>query len=538
MHGTHAAIAQSIQPAMFPVTKAAEKADVAPESFGLSWAKALQASANAVPAEATKLQSKQATVPARAATAQAKATTGQAVVTPVEAKAATVQTAATVPAKATTVQAAVTMAQAKVATVQAAATPVEAASTTAMNKSGTAPEKKSNESSAAVTEPEDGEDKASGAAEATEVADEEVSKKPSAPVAMQPSTKALLDQEPSAKAMSVDTKDPVAEPKKHKDTKVADVTEEATPQIDLTAAIINGSVAPVAVAAQIDPIPVNAAPAKGDGKATAKLDSVPIKRDRVAVAKSDDAVKASGNDAKPATASQDEKTLPVAEATAAHSESDVAPVATNHPGAFTGHTNDSNGGPVQVAAASVAPAATHRSEGMNSRALTEVQSSAPAASASAAQTLSAGPGQLEVGVLDGTHGWLKIRAELGTDGLVSATLTSNATAHEGLRETVPAMAGYLESESLNVGSIAVHRAAETSGAGTDLANSAGGSDGRGAGADQSNGAKEGRLPAVTDTGADSPPDVDSAMKNISAALIGAGARFSGNGIGSWLSVTA
>jgi hypothetical protein len=78
------------------------------------------------------------------------------------------------------------------------------------------------------------------------------------------------------------------------------------------------------------------------------------------------------------------------------------------------------------------------------------------------QMLAAGPRQLEVGLVDGTHGWLQIRAELGAGGAVSASLTGSAAAHEPLRQAVPEMASYLESEAVSVSQIAVHRAAETS----------------------------------------------------------------------------
>jgi hypothetical protein len=59
--------------------------------------------------------------------------------------------------------------------------------------------------------------------------------------------------------------------------------------------------------------------------------------------------------------------------------------------------------------------------------------------------MAAGPGRLDVGVFDGTHGWLRIHAELGAGGAVNASLTASASAHEALRAAVPEMARYLES---------------------------------------------------------------------------------------------
>jgi hypothetical protein len=76
------------------------------------------------------------------------------------------------------------------------------------------------------------------------------------------------------------------------------------------------------------------------------------------------------------------------------------------------------------------------------------------------QVLASGSAQLDVGVFDGTHGWLRVRAELGSDGAVSASLTASALGHESLRAVLPEMANYLEAEAVSVSKIAVHRAAE------------------------------------------------------------------------------
>jgi hypothetical protein len=93
-----------------------------------------------------------------------------------------------------------------------------------------------------------------------------------------------------------------------------------------------------------------------------------------------------------------------------------------------------------------------------------VQSSAPIPPAGQVpgghQILSSGPAQLDVGVLDSTHGWLQIRAELGATGAVSASVTGSASAHASLSEVLPEMASYLQSEALGIGSIAVHRSTE------------------------------------------------------------------------------
>jgi hypothetical protein len=78
------------------------------------------------------------------------------------------------------------------------------------------------------------------------------------------------------------------------------------------------------------------------------------------------------------------------------------------------------------------------------------------------RVLSSSPTKLEVGVFDGTHGWLQIRAELGTSGTVNASLTTSSVAHDAVKAAVPEMSSYLQSEAVNVSNIAVHRIAETS----------------------------------------------------------------------------
>jgi hypothetical protein len=92
-----------------------------------------------------------------------------------------------------------------------------------------------------------------------------------------------------------------------------------------------------------------------------------------------------------------------------------------------------------------------------------VVSGGAGASLPAHQILSAGPTQLEVGVMDGTHGWLQIRAELGAGGAISTSLTGSAAAHAPLQQSVPEMTSYLASESVSVSAIAVHKASETAG---------------------------------------------------------------------------
>jgi hypothetical protein len=84
--------------------------------------------------------------------------------------------------------------------------------------------------------------------------------------------------------------------------------------------------------------------------------------------------------------------------------------------------------------------------------------------------IASGPPHLDVGVFDGTHGWLRIRAELNPAGAVYASLTANASAHVLLKSALPEMASYLISEAVGVSKIAVHRFDAGNGATTGQSN--------------------------------------------------------------------
>jgi hypothetical protein len=72
-------------------------------------------------------------------------------------------------------------------------------------------------------------------------------------------------------------------------------------------------------------------------------------------------------------------------------------------------------------------------------------------------TISATPTALEVGVPGGTHGWLKVRAEMGGDGGVHASMSSNSAAGtEALRRELPQLTSYLHQEQVRVSSVVVH----------------------------------------------------------------------------------
>ncbi len=67
------------------------------------------------------------------------------------------------------------------------------------------------------------------------------------------------------------------------------------------------------------------------------------------------------------------------------------------------------------------------------------------------RTLVATPTALEVGVPDGTQGWIKIRAEVGEQGQVNASLAAGSSAsQEMLHRELPALNAYLHSEQMTV----------------------------------------------------------------------------------------
>ena len=106
----------------------------------------------------------------------------------------------------------------------------------------------------------------------------------------------------------------------------------------------------------------------------------------------------------------------------------------------------------------------------------------------APRMLGATPTSLEVGIQNGTHGWLKVRAEMTDGGVVNASVSAASSAgQEMLHRELPALTAYLQEEKVAVNAVAVHG---PSAAGTD-ARSSSGTDGAGGQTPQrSNGGEE------------------------------------------------
>ena len=195
--------------------------------------------------------------------------------------------------------------------------------------------------------------------------------------------------------------------------------------------------------------------------------------------------------------------------------------------------------------------AVHAGAEIQNRAL-DAGTFAQSAGAQGPQLIAAGPTRLEVGTLDGTHGWVQVRAELGTGGDVRASLTGSAAAHEALRAAVPGLAGYLQTEAVSVSGIAVHRAAGGNGAGLTQ-------NGGGASGEAQSGRGQGQGGDSGGSGKNSSAGGGYGSRSEANQIVGAGgassdfdetgasaaARFTGGGLlgftggdsGNWVSVT-
>ncbi len=72
------------------------------------------------------------------------------------------------------------------------------------------------------------------------------------------------------------------------------------------------------------------------------------------------------------------------------------------------------------------------------------------------------PTALEVGVPSGTHGWLKIRAEMADGGVVNASVSATTSSgQEMLHRELPSLTTYLHEEQIGVGTVVVQTTAAT-----------------------------------------------------------------------------
>jgi hypothetical protein len=153
------------------------------------------------------------------------------------------------------------------------------------------------------------------------------------------------------------------------------------------------------------------------------------------------------------------------------------------------------------------------------------------------RTLLATPTALEVGVSNGTQGWLKIRAEMTDGGVVNASLSSASSAgQEMLHRELPALTAYLQEERVSVNTVV---APANAAAGTD-SRFAGSMDGNGSGqARQSSGQgggdeRQGLIPATADRANEVPMYVG--LNGVGEDGVLSAGTYAGGG--SWLNVRA
>jgi hypothetical protein len=73
------------------------------------------------------------------------------------------------------------------------------------------------------------------------------------------------------------------------------------------------------------------------------------------------------------------------------------------------------------------------------------------------KTLVATPTALEIGIQNGTHGWLKVRAEMTDGGVVNASVsTASSSGQEMLHRELPALTAYLQQEKVAVNTVVIH----------------------------------------------------------------------------------
>jgi hypothetical protein len=75
----------------------------------------------------------------------------------------------------------------------------------------------------------------------------------------------------------------------------------------------------------------------------------------------------------------------------------------------------------------------------------------------APRMLGATPTSLEVGFQNGTHGWLKVRAEMTDGGVVNASVSAASSAGQDmLHRELPGLTAYLQQEKVAVNAVSVH----------------------------------------------------------------------------------
>ena len=165
------------------------------------------------------------------------------------------------------------------------------------------------------------------------------------------------------------------------------------------------------------------------------------------------------------------------------------------------------------------------------------------------RTLVATPTTLEVGVQSGTQGWLRIRAEVGDQGAVNASLSASSSGgRELLHSQAPALNAFLHSEQMAVTTTVVDRAAAVGGnqgGGTMGSGGLGSQDGSGSanssllqgGSAQGNGdRRDSSQPAMSVNASDTPRSYDPLLGVRDAGEVSSSRASSPGDSGRWLNV--
>ncbi|WP_348268695.1 hypothetical protein P8936_05585 [Edaphobacter paludis] len=161
---------------------------------------------------------------------------------------------------------------------------------------------------------------------------------------------------------------------------------------------------------------------------------------------------------------------PLAVSVAAHGELRVAGV----PGGGAAHV-------IATGSAQTTEASTHTATGQSGSGVIDSAASTDATH----KTLMATPTSLEIGVVNGTHGWLKIRADMTDGGVVNASLsTATSSGQEMLHRELPSLTAYLQTERVAVNAVVIQPPMAS---GTDFRGFDGGRNGNGQGSAQQSG---------------------------------------------------
>lgn len=151
------------------------------------------------------------------------------------------------------------------------------------------------------------------------------------------------------------------------------------------------------------------------------------------------------------------------------------------------------------------------------------------------RTMTATPNVLEIGLESGSHGWLRVRAELGPAGEVAASVVASSTsAAEGLHKELPAISAYLAEERVGVGSLVVN-ATEKGAAAQDSMLSGGSGAAGGSQPGQNQRGRESNFPVPDGRRGSALLDSDFSV-SVGPMAIGQPWMARGNGSGGWVNV--